>query len=108
MGKSKKRMKDQDDKDLIKRCDESLSELQKLSSYIGYNSNLSEHAENIRLHPELLDSIEETDPIWNELFDYVIDSCTPFTIEGEVSIEEKIKIVCCWLPPTDPDTELWT
>ena len=102
---SKKYKKDQD---LIKRYNDSTRAFLDLmkAADIKEVSHLSERAENIRLHPELLESIEETDPIWHELFDYVIDSCTPFTIEGEIPINEKIKIVRCWLPPGDPDSEI--
>jgi len=32
---------------------------------------LSKRAKDIVEHPELLDSIDDSDPIWNELFEYV-------------------------------------
>ena len=105
MGEKKKKESQIDSDDTFKRDPNNPLSSEGIITYI---SGLSERAENIRLHPELLDSIKDTDPIWNELFDYVINSCTPFTVEGEVSIKEKIKIVRCWLPPDDPDTELWT
>jgi len=65
-------------------------------------SHLSERAENIRLHPELLDSIEETDPIWHELFTYV-NRTGMVVYDEDIPIKEKAKIVRDQLSEDDCD-----
>jgi len=48
-----------------------LSERQKELRDLLSRDSRSERAKSIMEHPELLDSINNTDPIWNELFKYV-------------------------------------
>jgi len=66
-------------------------------------NRLSEKANSIRVHPELANSIEDTDPVWNELFEYV-NEISYLTIEGEIPTEDKIKVVRDWLF-SDPEIE---
>jgi hypothetical protein len=67
---------------------------------------LSDRAKNIRKHPDLMDSIDDSDPIWNELFEYAIN-IHPLVIEfeNEISIEDKAKVVRRLRP--HPETDAW-
>jgi hypothetical protein len=58
-------------------------------------NHLSERGRNIIDHLELMDSIEDTDSVWNELYEYImeIESCK---VEEGISIEEKAKEVRRW------------
>jgi hypothetical protein len=55
-------------------------------------NHLSERGRNIKEHPELMDSIEDTDPVWNELYEY-IEGFESSDVGEANSIEEKAKEV---------------
>ena len=58
-------------------------------------NHLSERGTNIVDHPELMDSIEDTDPVWNELYEYIV-GFESYDVEEANSIEEKAKEVRKW------------
>jgi hypothetical protein len=52
----------------------------------------SERAKSIMEHPELMDSIVDTDPIWNELFNYINGG--PICLdEDKCTVQEKIRFI---------------
>ena len=56
------------------------------------DDKLSERAKNIVEHKELLDSIEDTDSIWHELYEYTVSNKDPEVLE-KVPIKEKAEYV---------------
>jgi polyribonucleotide nucleotidyltransferase len=84
------------DEDMDERLDTGLNKMVRIN-------RLSERANNILKQPELANSIEDTDPVWNELFEYVNEISSPL-IEKKITIEDKIEIVRNWLF-ADPEIE---
>jgi len=83
--------------------EKALEEFRRASRRSVRINHLSERANNILKQPELANSIENTDPVWNELFEYVNEISSPL-IEKKISIEDKIEIVRDWLF-SDPEIE---
>jgi hypothetical protein len=62
---------------------------------------LSSRAWDILDHPDQMDSIEDTDPIWHELYRYIVDIWN--WEEENITIEEKAKLVRRFRPNPEID-----
>jgi len=80
--------------------EKALEELRKISRRTVRINRLSERGTNIVDHPELMDSIEDTDPIWHELYEYIV-GFESYEVEEVNLIEEKAKEVRKWLSDDD-------
>jgi len=69
-----------------------LTERQKEFRELLDRDTRSERAKNIMEHPKLMDSIENADPIWNELFKCV-NNTHRLIDEDELTIQQKAQIV---------------
>jgi hypothetical protein len=76
--------------------EKTLEEFSRISARTVRINRLSERGINIVDYPELAKSIEDTDPIWNELYEFV-NGISYNQITDEISIEEKVEVVRKWL-----------